>query len=137
SFEPFTGRLLDFKLDSIDLPRAFYPPKSLGLDRMLAKPGWHATVTFETAGIQWRRAVIARIAEEYTVLVSIEQHRWAIACEEKTRSADFRFGSPTVELPDALAPSSRPPRVRFTCAREGNTLVASTEDRQQVLRLSP
>jgi len=137
SFEPFTGKLLDFSVDSIKLPRAYYPPKSLGLDRILAKPGWHATVTLETAGIQWRRSVIARIAEEYTVLVSIEQHRWALACEEKTRSADFRFRSPEVALPDVLTPGLAPSRVRFTCAREGNSLVAATDDRQQILRLSP
>jgi len=137
SFEPFRGQLLDFKLDSIDLPRGYYPPTSLGLDRMLSRPGWHATVTLETAGVQWRRSVIARIAEEYTVLVSIEQHRWALACEEKTRSADFRFGSPQVALPDALTPGLTPSRVRFTCAREGNTLVAATDDRQEILRLSP
>jgi len=137
SFEPFTGRLLDFTLDSVNLPRGYYPPKSLGVDRTLAKPGWHARVTLETAGIQWRRSVIARIAEEYTVLVSIEQHRWTLACEEKTRSADFRFRSPMVELPDALTPGLAPGRVRFTCAREGNSLIASTDDRQEVLRLSP
>jgi hypothetical protein len=137
SFWPFAGKLLDFKLDSVDLPRAYYPPKSLGLDRMLAKTDWHATVTLETAGVQWRRSVIARIAEESTVLVSIEQHRWALACEEKTRSADFRFGSPVAVLPDALRPGLAPPRIRFTCARQGNSLVAATDDRQEVLRLSP
>jgi len=137
SFEPFTGKLLDFKLDTFDLPRGYFPPKSLGLDRRLAKPGWHATVTLETAGIQWRRSVIARIAEEYTVLVSIEQHRWALSCEEKTRSADFRFRSPQVALPDVLTPGITPSRVRFTCAREDNSLVAGTDDRQAVLRLSP
>lgn len=138
SFEPFTGKLLDFKLDTFDLPRGYFPPKSLGLDRRLARPGWHATVTLETAGIQWRRSVIARIAEEFTVLVSIEQHGWGLSCDEKTRSADFRFRSPKVTLPGALTPSSlTPTRVRFDCAREGNTLVAATDDRQEVLRLSP
>ena len=137
SFEPFGGKLLDFKLDSVDLPRAYYLPESFGIDRILAKPGWHATVTLETAGVQSRRSVIARIAEEYTVLVSIEQHRWAMACEEKTRSADFRFRSPQVVLPDVLTPGLAPSRLRFTCAREGNSLVAATDDRQEVLRLSP
>ncbi len=138
SFEPFTGELLAFKLDTIDLPRAFYPPKSLGLDRMLARPGWHTTVTLGTAGVRRRRSVIARIAEEFTVLVSIEQHGWDLACEEKTRSADFRFRSPQVALPDALAPTGlTASRVQFTCAREGNTLVAAIDDRQEALRLSP
>jgi VanZ like protein len=137
SFEPFTGKLLDFKLDTFDLPRGYFPPKSLGLDHVLARPGWHATVTVETAGVQRRRSVIARIAEEYTVLVSIEQHRWALACEEKTRSADFRFRSPQVTLPEALTPGLTSSRLRFTCAREGVSLVAATDDRQEVLRLSP
>ena len=137
SFEPFGGKLLDFKLDTFDLPRGYYPPKSLGLDRVLARPGWHATVELETAGARWQRSVIARIAEEYTVLVSIEQHRWALACEEKTRSADFRFRSPQVTLPEVLTPGLAPSRLRFTCAREGRTLVAATDDRQAVLRLSP
>jgi hypothetical protein len=138
SFEPFAGRVLDFKLDGIDLSPAFFPPRSLGLDRKLARPGWHATVSFETKGIRRRRSVIARIAEEFTVLVSIEQHGWDLTCEEKTRSADFRFRSPRVALPDALGPEGvSPTRVRFTCAREGSSLVAATEDRQEALRLSP
>jgi hypothetical protein len=43
-----------------------------------------------------------------------------------------------VALPDALGPSgASPTRVRFTCAREGNSLVAATDDRQEALRLSP
>ena len=138
SFVPFTGQLLEFKVNDVALPRSFWPPKSLRLDRMLAEPRWHATVTLETAGIRRGRSVIARIAEEYTVLVSIEQHRWDLTCEEKTRSSDFLFRSPRVALPDGLAPSGLTPnRVRFTCAREGNSLVAAMDDRQEVLRLSP
>lgn len=138
SFEPFPGRVLDFKLDGINLSPAFFPPRSLGLDRKLARPGWHATVSFETAGVRPRRSVIARIAEEFTVLVSIEQHGSDLTCGEKTRSADFRFQSPRVALPDALGPAGSSPTVgRFTCAREGNSLVAATDDRQEALRLSP
>jgi len=138
SFEPFTGKLVDLKVNGAAIPKAYFPPKSLRLDRILASPRWHATVTLETAGIRPRRSVLVRIAEEYTVLVSIEQHGWNLTCEEKTRSSDFLFRSPRVALPNALAPSGLTPgRIRFTCAREGNSLVASMDDRQEVLRLSP
>lgn len=138
SFEPFTGQLLALTVNDVAIPKAYFPPKSLRLDRILASPRWHATVTLETAGIRPRRSIIARIAEEYTVLVSIEQHGWDLTCEEKTRSSDFLFRSPRVALPDALSPSGLTPnRVRFTCAREGNSLVAAMDDRQEVLRLSP
>jgi hypothetical protein len=138
-FEPFTGELLDFNLDGIDLPRAFYPPKSLGVDGVLRGRAWHATVDINTAGLQPRRSVIARIAEEWTVLVSIEQYGWDLACQQKTRSGDMRFRSPKIAVRDAVAPStgSAPARVRFTCSRQGDSLVASTADRQEVLRLSP
>jgi len=138
-FEPFTGELLDFNLDGIDLPRGFYPPKSLGVDRVLRGRVWHATVDINTAALRPRRSVIARIAEEWTVLVSIEQYGWDLACQQKTRSADFRFRSPKIAIRDAVAPprGSSAERVRFTCSRQGDSLVASTADRQEVLRLSP
>ncbi len=138
-FEPFTGELLDFNLDGIDLPRGFYPPKSLGVDRVLRGRAWHATVNIGTAGLQPRRSVIARIAEEWTVLVSIEQYGWDLACQQKTRSGDMRFRSPKIAVRDAVSSSagSAPARVRFTCSRQGDSLVASTDDRQEVLRLSP
>jgi hypothetical protein len=137
-FEPFTGELLDFNLDSIDLPRGFYPPKSLGVDRVL-RGVWHATVDVNTAGLKPRRSVIARIAEEWTVIVSIEQYGWDLACQQKTRSGDMRFRSPKIAIRDAVAPptGSSPARVRFTCSRQGDLLIASTADRQEVVRLSP
>ena len=138
-FEPFTGELLDFNLDGIDLPRGFYPPKSLGVDRVLRGRVWHATVDINTAALRPRRSVIARIAEEWTVLVSIEQYGWDLACQQKTRSGDMRFRSPKIAVRDAVVPStgSAPARVRFTCSRQGDSLIASTADRREVLALSP
>ena len=138
-FEPFTGELLDFNLEGIDLPRGFYPPKSLGVDRVLRGSTWHAAVTVGTNGLRPRRAVIARIAEEFTVLLSIEQYGWDLACQQKTRSGDMRFRSPKIAVRDAVstAAGSAPARVRFTCSRQGDLLVASAGDRQEVLRLSP
>ena len=139
SYVPFTGQLLDFKLDSIDLPRRFYPPTSLGVDRILRGPEWHASAVIGTQGLRPQRSAIARIAEEFTVLLSIEQYGWDLACLQKTRSGDFRFRSPKIALRDVLAGSSagRTDPVRFTCARTGGSLITSAADRQEVLRLSP
>jgi hypothetical protein len=139
SFEPFTGRLLDFDLDGIDLPARFFPPVSLGVDRVLRGPTWHATVQIGTENLKPRRSVIARIAEEFTVLVSIEQYGWDLACQQKTLSGDFRFRSPKIAIRGALsrAVEEMPARVQFTCSRQYDALVASTDDRREVLRLSP
>jgi hypothetical protein len=51
----------------------------------------------------------------------------------------MRFRSPKIAVRDAVSssPGSAPARVRFTCSRQGDSLVASTDDRQEVLRLSP
>ena len=123
SFDPFTGELLAFKLDSIDLPARFYPPVSLGVDRVLRSAEWHATVHIGTENLKPRRSVIARIAEEFTVLVS----------------GDFRFRSPKIAIRGALSRSGEEPaeRVRFTCSRQHDSLVATTDDREEVLRLTP
>lgn len=138
SFEPFTGQLLDFKLDSIDLPRRFYPPTSLGVDRILRRPEWRASVTFGTEGLKPQRSVIARIAEEFTVLLSLEQSGSDLVCEEKTRSGDFRFRSPKIAVRDVLGSAKdTSERVRFTCARGDGSLAVAAGDRQEVVRLSP
>ena len=138
-FVPFTGELISFRLDSINLPRQFYPPRSLGVDRVLSQPWWHATATVRTENLAARNSVIARIAEEWTVLLSVEQHGWDLQCLEKTRSSDFRFRSPKVMLRDALRPSSDSPAapVSLTCSREGPALTAASRERQGELRLSP
>jgi glycopeptide antibiotics resistance protein len=139
SFEPFSGQLLDFKLDSIDLPRRFYPPTSLGVDRILRGPRWEASVVIGTEGLKPQRSVIARIAEEFTVLLSVEQSGWNLVCEEKTRSGDFGFRSPKLAVRDVLMSSAEnaSERVRFTCARADGSLAVSAGDRTEELRLSP
>lgn len=139
SFEPFTGQLLDFKLDSVDLPRRFYPPTSLGVDRILRGREWHASVIIGTDGLKPRRSVIARIAEEFTVLLSLEQSGSDLVCQEKTRSGDFRFRSPKVAVRDVLvgSPENTSASVRFTCARGDGSLAVTAGDRQEVVRLSP
>jgi hypothetical protein len=139
SFEPFTGHLLDFKLDSIDLPRQFYPPTSLGVDRLLRGPEWHATVEIGTQGLRPQRSVIARIAEEFTVLLSLEQSGSDLVCQEKTRSGDFRFRSPRIAVRDVVTASTATmgERLRFTCARTDGSIAVTAGDRQEVVRLSP
>ena len=139
SFDPFTGQLVDFTLDGIDLPRRFYPPKSLGVDSVLRGRSWRATATVITTNLKPGRAVIARIAEEFTVLVSVEQAGWDLACQQKTRSGDFRFRSPKIALRDALLPSGEASGMplRLTCARAGSSFVSAADGRQEALRLSP
>jgi len=139
SFEPFTGQLLDFKLDSIDLPRRFYPPTSLGVDRILRGPEWHASVVIGTEGLKPRRSVIARIAEEFTVLLSLEQSGSDLVCQEKTRSGDFRFRSPRIAVREVVMPSGEntSERLRLTCSRFDGSIAVAAAERREVVRLSP
>ena len=137
SFEPFTGRLLDFQIDGIDLPLG-YPSPSLGIDRLLEGSEWQTVTTVSTEGIQRRRSIIARIAEEFTVLVSVEQLGWDFGCLQKTRSSDFNFRSPKVAVRDVfLLTNNESSSVTLTCGRNQGTLVAAAESKREVLRLSP
>jgi VanZ like family len=138
SFDPFTGRLLDFRIDDIDLPRG-YPAAALGIHRLLQGPEWQTTTTVSTEGMQHRRSLIARIAEEFTVLVSVEQLGWDFGCWHKTRSGDFRFRSPKVAVRDAfrLTNNESSSVTRLTCGRSHGTLIATVEGKREVLRLSP
>ncbi len=137
-FQPFSGKLLGFQLDHFVLPLG-YPSKSLGVDQILHGPRWETTTTISTEGLEPRRSVIARIAEEFTILVSVEQLGWDLGCEEKTRSSDFRFRSPKVALRNAflLANREAPSVMTLTCGRFDGTLVTGTEGKREVLRLSP
>lgn len=49
-YEPFTGRLLAFDIDGIDLPLG-YPSPSLGLDKRLMADTWRATATIDGDGL--------------------------------------------------------------------------------------
>jgi hypothetical protein len=137
-YGPFTGRLLAFDVDGIDLPLGF-PAPALGVDRVLRGETWRATATIAADSLERRRSVIVRIAEEVTVLVSIEQSGWDLACLQKTRSADFRFRSPRVALEDAfsLADAETPSVMKLVCAREHAALVASTGGKREIMRFGP
>ena len=138
SYEPFSGKLLGFQLDDIVLPLG-YPSASLGVDRVLRGSRWRTTTTISTEGLESRRSVIARIAEEFTVLVSVEQLGWDLACIQKTRSSDLRFRSPKVSLRNAflVANNEAPSVMTLTCGRSDGTLFAGTDGNLEVLRLSP
>jgi VanZ like family len=137
SFEPFTGRLRAFDINGIDLPLGF-PSASLGLDRVLAGTRWRATATVSTTGLQPTRSVIARVAEEFTVLVSVEQDGWNLVCYEKTAASDFKFRSPKVALRDAFrSATGAPGGTALTCARSDGVLIADANGRVERLRLSP
>jgi len=137
-FEPFTGQLLAFDVNGIDLPVG-WPETSLGVDRLLRGPTWAATATIAADRLQPRRSVIVRIAEEYGVLVSIEQMGVHVTCMQKTRAGDFRFHSPKVRLENALplGNGEAPSIVSVRCIRDGGTLVAGVDERREALRLSP
>ena len=138
SFEPFSGQVFSFELDSIDLP-AGYPSPAFGVDRVLRGPEWTARARVGTQNLQRRHSVIARIADEFTVLVSIEQLGFDVGCLQKTRAAEFRFRSPKVAFPDALAPTDREPPgiVTLTCGRAPGRLIAGIDGRQDIVRLTP
>ena len=139
SYAPFTGQLLHFDLNGMDLPRRFYPPPSLGVDRVLRGNTWNATATVGTAGMAETRSVIARIAEEFTVIVSLEQQRRSFVCKAKTKSGEFRFQSPAVALRDVFVAGAEGSNgeVHVTCSRRDGVLTASAGGRSQDLRLSP
>jgi hypothetical protein len=142
SYEPFTGRLLAFDINGIDLPLGF-PKPSLGLDRRLMSDAWHATATIDRDGLEPRRSVIVRISEEVTQPFALEQRAWDLTCLQKTRSAELRFRSPRVALPDALQLSTgaHPDVVRLTCAHRDRALVAGVQagadSREEAVPLSP
>ena len=138
SFEPFSGHVFSFELDSIDLP-AGYPSPAFGVDRVLRGAEWTAKTRVATQNLERRRSVIARIADEYTVLVSIEQLGFDLGCLQKTLAADFRFRSPKVAFPGALTPTDREPPgiVTLTCGRAPGRLIAGIDGRQDTVRLTP
>jgi hypothetical protein len=142
NYEPFTGRLLAFDINGINLPLGF-PKASLGLDRRLMSDAWHATATIDRDGLEARRSVIVRISEEFTQPFALEQRGWDLTCLQKTRSAELRFRSPRVALPDALQLSTgaHPDIVRLTCVHRDRALIAgvqaASESREEVVPLSP
>jgi hypothetical protein len=142
NYEPFTGELVAFDLEGIELPSGF-PSPSLGIDEKLMRDRWRATATVERDGIEARRSVIVRISEEYTQPVALEQRGWDLTCLQRTRSAELRFRSPRVALPNALLLSSgsNPDTTFLSCERRDGAIVASVDARSQareeVLRLSP
>ena len=141
-YEPFTGRLLAFDINGIDLPLGF-PSTSLGLDRRLMSDAWRATATIDRDGLEPRRSAIVRISEELTQPFALEQRGWDLTCLQKTRSAQLRFRSPRIVLRDALRVSSgaHPDLVRLTCEHRDRALVAGvqagTESREEAVPLSP
>ena len=137
-FEPFTGQLLAFDVNGINLPVG-WPETSLGVDRVLRGPAWRATATIAADRLESRRSVIVRIAEEYGVLVSIEQAGLHVTCMQKTRAGDFGFRSPKVALENALplGNGEAPSMVTVRCIRDSGTLIAGVDERRETLRLSP
>jgi hypothetical protein len=143
SYWPFTGRVLAFDLNGIDLPLG-YPSASLGLDKRLMSDNWLATAKIDRDGVTPRRAVLVRISEEFTQPFALEQGGWDLTCQQKTKSAEMRFGSPRVALRDAFRETtgSHPDILYLVCQHRNRSLVAGVQaggvaSREEVLRLSP
>jgi hypothetical protein len=139
SYTPFTGQLLKFDINGINLVAPF-PPSSVG-GEITGEP-WRATATVSRAGLAEQRSVIVRVADETMALLSIEQRGSDLSCYQKTRSGDFRFRSLRVALPNALrAGSSSAEPTRLTCSRANKQLIAGqidgSEPRAEAVRLSP
>jgi hypothetical protein len=141
-YEPFTGRLVAFDIEGIDLPLGF-PSPSLGLSKHLMSDRWRATATIERDGLEPRRSVIVRISEEVVQPFALEQKGWDLTCQQRTRSADAHFRSPRVALRNGFLLSSgkSPDTLRLRCERHGAAIVASVEAggqvREEILPLSP
>ena len=142
NYQPFTGRLLAFDINGIDLPLGF-PKASLGLDRRLMSDAWRATVTIDRDRLEPKRSVIVRISEEITQPFALEQRDWDLTCLQRTRSSEMRFRSPRVALPNALQLSTgmHPDIVQLTCVHRDRSLVAGalagSESREEAVPLSP
>ena len=141
SYEPFTGRLLAFDIDGINLPSP-YPDFDLHLERHLQHDGWTSTALVDTRGLRPLRSIIVRVAEEFSVILWVDQVRWNVTCQQKMRAAHLRFRSPRASLVDGLRPTnSTSTEARLICARRYGALDARvTRDgttRSYSLRLSP
>lgn len=143
SYEAFTGNLLKFDINGMNLVAPF-PPSTLGLSRAIAGEPWRATATIDRQGLQETRSLIVRIADEFSILITVEQRGSELSCHQKTRSADFRLRSPRVALPNALRASQSTAggdTVRLICSRADHQLIAGVidggESRSESVRLSP
>jgi hypothetical protein len=127
SYEPFTGTLLSFDVDGVDLPTP-YPRSDLRLSDHLARDTWTATAVVDTRGLRPTRSIIVRVAEEFTPLVWIDQIGWSVTCLQKTRSGDVRFRSPRASLANALrATESLPSVAKVRCSRRHGGLRLEVE----------
>ena len=140
SYTAFTGRLLKFDVNGIDLAAPF-PSAALGLQGAIGAEPWLATARIAPAGIENARSVIVRVVEETTTLISVEQRGSDLSCYQKTRSSDFRFRSPRAALANALRAGSAGDTAKLLCGRADRELSAAVVDRQgtrsETLRLSP
>jgi hypothetical protein len=127
SYEPFTGKLLAFDVEGVKLDETF-PDGSIRLDRYIARDTWTASAVIDTRGLQPRRSIIVRIAEEFTVLMWMDQVGWNLTCLQKTRSALLRLRSPKVALVNGLrAPAGAADSAAFahlSCSRRHGALDA-------------
>lgn len=141
-YEPFTGRLLSFDLNEIPLPLGF-PSASLNIDTRLMSDDWRATAAVDRDGLTNVRSVIVRISEEFTQPFALEQLNWDLTCLQKTKSAQLRFRSPRIALPDAfrLSTGKHPDILHLICSHRDRALVASAdaddESREEVVPMSP
>lgn len=141
-YDPFTGKLMSFDIDGIPLPLG-YPSGSLNVDTHLMSDSWRATATIDRDGLTNVRSVIVRISEEFTQPFALEQRYSDLTCLQKTRSADFRFRSPRIALPNAfqLSTGKHPDVLQLVCAHRDRSLVASAhagdEVREEVVPMSP
>ena len=141
SYEPFTGRLLAFDIDGINLPDT-YPDFGLHLERHLQRDGWTSTALVDTRNLRPTRSIIVRVAEEFTAILWVDQVRWAVTCQQKMRAAVLRLRSPKAALVDGLRPTgSSSTEARVICARRHGVLDAAVArdgtTRAYSLRLSP
>ena len=127
SYEPFTGKLLSFDVDGINLPDPF-PGRALRVFDHLARDTWTATAVVDTRGLRPTRSIVVRVSEEFTSLVWIDQIGWNVTCLQKTRSGDFRFRSPRASLTDALRPAdAQHSTAKLRCSRRHGALHVDVE----------
>lgn len=137
-YEPFRGTLDAFEIEGIPLSES-YPKRGRPIAEALVKRFWRATATVTTRGPSAGPTIIARIVEESTTRLSVEQSGADLRCRVKTRASDLRLRDPMVAVNGAFV--SPGVVVRATCGRLAGSLLAAattnTTSAEDHLRLSP
>jgi hypothetical protein len=141
-FEPVPGSLDSLWLEGILLDE-MYPTNRRAIADAMAKRSWRAVAALRMHGPPATPGVIARVVEESTVRLSIEQWGADLRCRIKSRASDIKLRDPVVAVPNVFPVRAGTADVptRATCGRLGATMLAAATtpsgSAEYRMRLSP